>query len=272
MQLRNHWTLCCIFGIPIKLNLSVLLLAAYLIFSFFNIEMPVMSILLGGYIAIVLLVSILLHELAHSVVAMLFGGRVRDITLQLLGGCASITRMPPKPWHECLMAFAGPLCSILLAVIAAGCAILFGETHEGWNARGEFVRIFRENFWWQLVAMLNMGLACFNLLPAFPMDGGRMLRSALQIFGKSKVTATEIAVQVGRGFAGLWVVLAGLDFFFNVQIPCPAFFPQWIDYLWDIVFGSGGIIRLLIAYMIWNAGQHELDYVRAEAEYYGGWR
>lgn len=170
------------------------------------------------------------------------------------------------------MAFAGPLCSILLAVIAAGCAILFGETHEGWNARGEFVRIFRENFWWQLVAMLNMGLACFNLLPAFPMDGGRMLRSALQIFGKSKVTATEIAVQVGRGFAGLWVVLAGLDFFFNVQIPCPAFFPQWIDYLWDIVFGSGGIIRLLIAYMIWNAGQHELDYVRAEAEYYGGWR
>lgn len=273
MQLRNHWTLCCIFGIPVRLNLSVLLLAAYLVYSFFNAKMPLFSILLGGYIAVVLLLSILLHELAHSMIAILFGGRVRDITLQLLGGCASITRMPPKPWQECLMAFAGPLCSFLIAAVAVFGATYFGGWGEhSLSPEGEVVVVFYPNFWWQLVAMLNMGLACFNLLPAFPMDGGRMLRSALQIFGKSKVTATEIAVQVGRGFAGLWVILAGLDFFFNVQIPCPAFFPQWIDYLWDIVFGSGGIIRLLIAYMIWNAGQHELDYVRAEAEYYGGWR
>lgn len=170
------------------------------------------------------------------------------------------------------MAFAGPLCSILLAIIAAFCAVFFGETVEGWTPHGEFVRVFQTNFWWEIVAMLNTGLACFNLLPAFPMDGGRMLRSAFQMIGKSKVAATEIAVFVGRFFAGLWVVLAGLDFLFNVQIPCPEMFPQWVAYLWTIVFGSGGVIRLLIAYMIWTSGKRELDYVRAEAEYYGGWR
>jgi Zn-dependent protease len=123
-----------------------------------------------------------------------------------------------------------------------------------------------------MVAMMNTGLACFNLLPAFPMDGGRMLRSALQVFGKTKVRATEIAVKVGRVFAGLWVISAAMGLLLGVQIPCPAVFPSWVEFLWGIVFGDGGVFRLLIAYMIWTAGQRELDYVRAEAEYYGGWR
>jgi Zn-dependent protease len=272
MQMQTHWTLFNIFGIPVRLNLSVVLLAGYLIYSFFQWSQPLMSVGVGLFIAVVLLVSILLHELAHSVVAMAFGGRVRDITLQLLGGCAAITRMPPKPWQEFLMAFAGPVCSIVLAVIAAFCAVWFGETVSGWTADGRYIQVFRHNMWWMLVAVMNTGLACFNLLPAFPMDGGRMLRSALQVFGKSKVRATEVAVLVGRVFAGLWVVSAALGLLFGVQFVCPAVFPSWAAYLWDIVFGDGGVFRLLIAYMIWTAGQRELDYVRAEAEYYGGWR
>ncbi len=272
MQIQTQWTLFKIFGIPVKLNLSVLLLAGYLVWSFWHPSYPLASVGTGFFICGVLLVSILLHELTHSVVAMAFGGRVRDISFQLLGGCASITRMPSKPWHEFLMAFAGPVCSLVIAVIAAFCTVWFGEKVSGWTADGRYVTTFQPNVCWSAVAMMNMGLACFNLQPAFPMDGGRMLRSALQAFGKSKVAATEIAVVVGRVFAGIWVVSCALDFLFGVQIPCPTTFPVWAEYLWDIIFGSGSVIRLLIAIMIWNAGQRELDYVRAEAEYYGGWR
>lgn len=273
MQLKNQWTLFKLFDIPVRLNLSVVLLAACLIYSFFDFSMPLFSVGIGLFILVFLLISILLHELAHSLTAIAFGGQVRDITLQLLGGRAAITRMPTKPWQEWLMAFAGPLCSFLIAAVAVFGATYFGGWGESsLSPEGEVVVVFYPNLWWSLVAMLNIGLGCFNLLPAFPMDGGRMLRSALQIFGKSKVRATEWAVFVGRCFAGLWVALVVLDFLFNIQVPCPSFFPPLGAYLWNIVFGSGGVIRLLIAYMIWKFGQRELEYVRVEAEYYGGWR
>ncbi|MBR4317820.1 MAG: hypothetical protein IKT85_03645, partial [Kiritimatiellae bacterium] len=74
------------------MNLSVALLAAYVVYTMFTIQAPLFSILVGLYIAGVLLISILLHELAHSFTAIAFGGRIREITLQLLGGCALITR------------------------------------------------------------------------------------------------------------------------------------------------------------------------------------
>ncbi|MBQ9694168.1 MAG: M50 family metallopeptidase, partial [Kiritimatiellae bacterium] len=215
---------------------------------------------------------ILLHELAHSVTAIAFGGRVQDITLQLLGGCAMITRMPPRPWQECVMAFAGPLCSLVLACCAWVGAVQFGETVSGWTQQGSYVTEFLPNIWFELIAMLNIGLAFFNLMPAFPMDGGRMLRSGIQIFGKTKVQATEIAVLVGRSFASLWIFLALMHLLFNVTFEAPVFLPKWLAYLWDIVLGSGGIFRLLIAWMIWTSGPRELEYVRAEATNYGGWR
>ena len=140
-----------------------------------------------------------------------------------------------------------------------------------WTPQG-VVAEFYPNLWFMLAATLNFGLAIFNLLPAFPMDGGRILRSLLQCVGKSKVRATEIAVWVGRGFAVLWVFSALLDLLFGVTIPAPTWAPHWLAYLLDIIFGDGGVFRLLIAFMIWSSGQRELTYVRAEADYYGGWR
>ena len=271
MQVGNSWTLCKIAGIPVRLNLSVALLAAYVVYTFFSIQVPVFSLLVGVYVVGVFLISILLHELAHSFTAIAFGGRIREITLQLLGGCALITRMPALPWQECLMAFAGPLCSLVLAGCAWFGAMVFGGFGEVWTPQGVVVE-FYPNLWFILAATLNFGLAIFNLLPAFPMDGGRILRSLLQCVGKSKVRATEIAVLGGRGFAVLWVFSALLDLLFGVTISSPTWAPHWLAYLWDIIFGDGGVFRLLIAFMIWSSGQRELTYVRAEADYYGGWR
>ncbi len=253
-----------VFGIPVRANLSVGLLAAYLMLTFGNIR-------IGAFMAGVLILSILLHELAHSVVAMAFGGKVREISLQLLGGCAMITRMPAKPWQECLMAAAGPLCSILLAVLFGWLSMLFGAVREIFTAHGP-VYLPEPHFWLFMIALLNFGLAMFNLIPAYPMDGGRILRSALQIAKFSKLRATEIAVRVGQGFAILWVVTSVLGFM-GIVLPQPADLPILAEWLWDMVLGKGSILLLLIAYMIWVSGRRELAYVRAEADWFkGGWR
>ncbi len=221
----------------------------------------------------VLLVSILLHELAHSLVARLFGGQVRDITLQLLGGCAAITRMPPKPWQECVMAFAGPLCSFILAGSCWVAADLFPlpEPYMQDTITGEIFYRLVPNMWLELAAMMNLGLGAFNLVPAFPMDGGRMLRSLCQAVGRvNKVTATTWAVYVGRGFAVLWVAVFALDALFGVRFLPPEGASDVVRYCWQFVFGNGSVMLLLIAYMIWVSGMRELQYVRAEA-YYGGY-
>ena len=262
--MRSRWTLFTAMGIPVRADLSVLVLAVYVVFS----TLPHVGV--GLFLTAALLVSILLHELAHSAVAVAFGGQVRDITLQLLGGCAMITRMPPRPSHEVLMAAAGPVCSLALAALCWTLAGAF-PTRVVVGTLGPYeVTKSAPNPWLGLAAGLNLGLALFNLVPAFPMDGGRILRAGLQCLGRAKVAATEIAVRVGQGFAVLWAVICVLDFA-GVRFHAPAGWPWALQLIFDIVFGSGGILLLLIAYMIWVSGKRELEYVRYE-ETYGGWR
>ncbi len=263
--MQTSWTLFTVLGIPVRANLSVGLLAAYLLLTIGDWA-------LGLYLAAVLLASIVLHELAHSVVAMAFGGRVRDITLQLMGGCAAITRMPPKPWQECLMAAAGPASSLLLAGGAWLAAVaLPAERAVGYDVFGRLVTASVPNEWLAVAALLNLGLACFNLVPAFPMDGGRVLRSLLQAAGRmGKVRATEVAMLVGRGFAVLWGAMSVLAFA-GVRPHAPAGLPAAAADRCAMLFGRGGLLDLCIANMIWVSGKRELDFVRAEA-LYGGWR
>ena len=236
--MRTRWTLFEVMGIPVRADLSVLVLAAYVLFMSG-------SLAVGLFLAVALAVSILLHELAHSAVAIAFGGQVRDITLQLLGGCAAITRMPPTRLFPSryVVGQLGP----------------YALTQEG------------PNEWLMLAGGLNLGLALFNLVPAFPMDGGRILRAGLQCLGRSKTAATEVAVRVGQGFAILWAAICVLDFA-GVRFAAPEGWPWALQLIFDIVFGGGGILLLLIAYMIWVSGKRELDYVRWEETYHGGWR
>ncbi len=269
--MQQSWTLFTIMGIPIRVNLSVLLLVVYLAYRVFMPTQPLDSLTVAVYLSVVLLGSILVHELAHSAVAMIFGGRVRDITLQLLGGCAALTRMPPKPWQECLMAVAGPLSSFLLAFAFSFLATKVFPTEEPYAKDLVTGTIFTRtvpNVWLEVAAAMNFGLGAFNLVPAFPMDGGRILRSLLQtVVRVNKVKATTWAVYVGRGFAVLWGSICVLGFM-GIEVPRPAEMSGMIAFCWDILFGNGGILLLLIAYMIWVAGMRELQYVRYEA-YYG---
>jgi Zn-dependent protease len=165
----------------------------------------------------------------------------------MMGGCASMLSMPRKAWQEFLMAFAGPLVSLALAI--AG--FLFAGTHFDSNGnlflkQGE---IF--DFAFYQIGVLNLILFIFNLLPAFPMDGGRILRAFLQQFFMTKVKATWIASRIGRFVA----ILMALSVIYSWMTK------QFDGYL---------IIRLLIAYSIYRAAEQEYQMVLAEEGYNNG--
>jgi len=133
---------------------------------------------------------IVVHELSHSLVARAYGLPVRRITLFALGGVSQIEKEAQSPGAEFSIALAGPLASVVLAGIFGVVEKLLHPAQAG------------QIGFWGYLGYLNILLALFNLVPAFPMDGGRLLRSAIWSFG-SRARATRWAVRVGRTFAVL---------------------------------------------------------------------
>jgi Zn-dependent protease len=226
-MLKSSYRLCTVFGIPIQLDLSLLVLLFLLVTNYGD---PLYGLAAG----VALLLSITLHELGHSLVAMAFGCRVRDITLMMMGGCASLLSMPRKAWQEFLMAAAGPAVSFVLAAAGLLAPSYLPALH---GKLGAFV--FYQIGW------LNLLLFGFNLLPAFPMDGGRILRAFLQQFFMTRVKATWIASRIGR-FVALLMALS-------------VFFSWWTD-----KFEGFMMIRLLIAFYVYQSAEREYRLVLME--------
>ena len=196
-----------IFGIDIKLHFSwwivVVLLAWILSTSFFPQFFPDQTTktywTMGIIASLLLFVSVLLHELSHSLVAKARNIRVESITLFFFGGVAGITKEKMKPSSEFLMAIAGPIFSLLLA--------------------GIFFLIFKlnGNIIWTAITFylyqLNLILAIFNMVPGYPLDGGRALRAILHWYYKDLKKATLIASKGGKFFAGVLIVLGFIGMF-----------------------------------------------------------
>ncbi|MCA9536891.1 MAG: site-2 protease family protein [Myxococcales bacterium] len=146
--------------------------------------------------------SVVLHEYGHALAARSFGIGTQDITLYPIGGVARLNAMPRSPGAELIVAAAGPLVNMALAFVFALGHTLSADAGQGaFNAAGELA-------WPLQFAVMNLGLGIFNLVPAFPMDGGRILRALLATLG-NRVRATVWAARVGRVLA-LGFVVAGL--------------------------------------------------------------
>ncbi|MDI1450606.1 site-2 protease family protein [Polyangium sp. 6x1] len=208
-MLDRGWTIFRIRGIPVKLHVTLVLFLPYVAFvtsSQFKaiaeaVDLPQDALHLpplvwGTILAIGLFVSILLHELAHCLVAVSNGVRVRSITLMMLGGVSRMER-DVRPEREAWMAFAGPLSSFGIAVVCwlASLLPLLAEVRVAFLA----------------LALANVVLGAFNLLPAFPMDGGRVLRGLLSSrLGIRR--ATSVAATIGKGMAVLFGLFGLLSF------------------------------------------------------------
>ncbi|TMD44725.1 MAG: site-2 protease family protein, partial [Chloroflexi bacterium] len=145
--------------------------------------------------AFVYLASLLAHELAHSIVAMRRGVRVEGITLWLFGGVSRFSSETSSPGAQALITFVGPLTSLLLgAVFLLASVAAGGGTHPG---------LVPATLAW--LGYINILLGVFNLLPAFPLDGGRILQSLIWLRTGNRLRATNIAARIGMAFAFLLI-------------------------------------------------------------------
>lgn len=192
----KSWRLGTVLGFPVEINLSFLLLLALVFFAF------------GGAVgvALILLVfaSVLLHELGHAVVARRLGVQVAGIELSFFGGAAKMVQLPRTANHELLIAAAGPAVSLALGGLGLGLGALTQSSLFAW------------------LGWTNLIIAAFNLIPALPMDGGRILRAALTR-RMDFVSATDVAVTVARVVA-IGFAIVGLTGPFQLLILAP--------YLW----------------------------------------
>jgi len=208
----RSWRIGSAFGIGLFVHWTFLLLPAYV--GYMNVQRGGAEAgLLSVAVVFAVFGCVMLHELGHALMGRVFGIGTRDITLYPIGGVARLERMPERPVEELAIAVAGPLVNV---IIAGG--VLAGMLLSGIQFTNEVLLYgsFAEMFLLQLFAS-NVMLVVFNMIPAFPMDGGRVLRAVLAMF-TDRLAATEAAVQVGRVFSIL-LVIAGL---FWLQAPTMA--------------------------------------------------
>jgi Zn-dependent protease len=200
-----------LFGFPIRLDPSWFIVAILLVWSlssfFFPQTYPDLSAVAYWWMGIVaalgLFASIVLHEVGHSVVARRYGIPIKGITLFIFGGVAELEDEPAHAKAEFLVAIAGPLVSVLLVLVFAGLTAL-GQFIGGLTP---FIGVM------SYLATINTIVVIFNLIPAFPLDGGRVLRAGLWKAWGSLRKATRITSRIGSGFGWFFIALGVLSFF-----------------------------------------------------------
>lgn len=212
--MKWQWKLGTFAGIDVFIHATFLLIVGWYGFTYWQETRTLAGTLEGVAFILLLFLAVTLHEYGHALTARKFGIKTRDITLYPIGGVARLERMPDKPIQELWVALAGPAVNVVIAAVLFGW-LVFSNALVPLNqltmATGSFI---------ERLMIVNISLVVFNLIPAFPMDGGRVLR-ALLAMNMDYVRATQIAATVGQGLAFLFG-LAGL--FGNPMLLFIAFF------------------------------------------------
>lgn len=203
-----------IFGISVYLHFTFVLLLAFLGFLTWKSTGSIYAAVDGLAFIVALFGCVLLHELGHALMARHYGIKTSDITLLPIGGLARLERMPEKPMQELWVALAGPAVNVAIAaVLFAGLVMT-----RGFALPAELN--LTDGSVWQRLLSINLVLAVFNLLPAFPMDGGRILRALLATrLGRRRATA--IAANVGQAMA---ILMGFVGFFYSPMLVFIAIF------------------------------------------------
>lgn len=237
----RNWQVGLILGIPIKVHVSWFLVFGLVTWSFATAYLPgllpglpvIRYWAMGGMAAVLLFASVLLHELGHSAVALHYRIPISRITLFIFGGVAEMRQEPPGPWAEFLIAVAGPAVSFLLGGMLLGLPAAMGIS-------GGLLALS------VLLGSVNVQLGLFNLIPGFPLDGGRVLRAGLWAWSGDFDRATRHASLAGQGFGIAFGALGGVLFvgamagFFPGPVSANA---GWITLIGLFLFGTAGASR-----------------------------
>ena len=235
-----------IFGIPILLDYSFFLSLFLVTFILGAEVLPdrvrpepdgAVTWALAAVGAVVFFTSLLMHELAHSVAARLYGLHVANITLFVLGGVSQIKEESRSASQEFVIAFVGPLTSAILGALFIAAALLAGSARD----------LVPELLLW--LGAGNVIIAIFNMLPGFPLDGGRVFRSVLWGISGNRDRSTRWAARVGQGFAVLFMGWGVISFLDIEGIPGTGF---------------GGLMFLLIGFFLYNAATQTVRGLEAQ--------
>jgi Zn-dependent protease len=197
--MRSSVKIATIFGIEVRIHVTFLLFLAWFALTYYQIA-GFSGAVQGVLFMLALFGCVLLHEFGHALAAREFGIKTPDITLLPIGGVARLSRIPDKPWQELVVAIAGPVVNVVIAAVLI--FVIHGTT--------EILQVDQlENPRIELLgrlAYINVMLVLFNMIPAFPMDGGRVLRSLLAMVVPYPL-ATQIAAWIGQGLAIVFAII-----------------------------------------------------------------
>jgi Zn-dependent protease len=228
--MKFSWKLGRVAGIDLFLHSTFLMLLAF-------VGMTNQDSLMAVLFVSAIFSCVLVHELGHALMARQFGISTVDITLYPIGGVARLARMPRAPGAELLIALAGPAVNVVLAGLFTLLQYSVGTFEPSTG-------IFLGNSFLAALVQINLGLAIFNMIPAFPMDGGRVARALLSGW-LGRLRATEVAAHLGQGLA----VLFG---FYSLT--------------------HGAFLQALLALFVFMAARMELAHVTAEEQMRRPWR
>jgi Zn-dependent protease/CBS domain-containing protein len=191
-------------GIDLKVHWTFFLLLAFYAFAGYQSSGSLTNALVTALVIVALFVCVVLHEYGHSLVAQRLWIEIQDITVLPIGGVARLKSLPEEPWDEVKIAIAGPLVNVVLAPIFFAMALLLGASPldmvdivQGGNSLGQI---------FAYLGFINVALVLFNLIPAFPLDGGRVLRGLLAT-RLGTVRATDVSAAIGQFFAAAFFLI-----------------------------------------------------------------